>query len=97
MARTILDKYSRPKRDPIKALINERVGALGVGSVQLADYMGLGRTTASARMVRQHTEEWPLGEVRRLCQALRVEIEPNEAATICRSLGITIREKEAKS
>ena len=38
-----------------------------------------------------YTDEWTLGEVKKLCSALKVEVDPNEAATICRCLGIQIR------
>lgn len=91
MPRTHLDKYARPKRDPIKALIADRIGVMHIGSEKLASVMGVSRTTSSVRMTRQHTEEWTLGEVKKLCSALKVEVDPNEAATICRCLGIQIR------
>lgn len=91
MPRTKLDRISAPKRDPIKALINDRANALHYTQDKLAGVMGVSRATTAQRMGKQHTEEWPLSEVKALCTALRVEIEPNEAATICRCLGIQVR------
>lgn len=91
MPATRFDQYARPKRDPIKALISDRVCVMRLGSQKIADVMGVSRTTSSARMTQQHTDEWTLGEVKKLCSALKVEVDPNEAATICRCLGIQIR------
>lgn len=91
MPATRLDRFSRPRRDPIKALIQDRIQGTRFSQENLAEVLDVCRATASTRMTRQHTEEWTLGEVKKLCSALKVEVDPNEAATICRCLGIQIR------
>ena len=82
MPRTKLgDKYSKPKPPPdlIKALILERLKALGADPDKLCAAMGISKSTYYARL-RMHTSDWPLGDLLRLCQYLGVELDALRAA-----------------
>lgn len=60
------------KRDPVKGLILERQVAYKKTDQELASVIGVSRQTFS-RMIRDmHTEEWELGQIRRILYSLNV-------------------------
>ena len=79
----------------MKELIQGGITTTRMDSEAVAKAMGVGRTTSSARLNKQHTDEWTLSEIRGLCSKLQIEIDPDEAPKICRALGITIRKEAA--
>lgn len=82
MPRTRLDRYSAPKRpatDRPKAMILERVNALGKSADDMAQALGVSKNTWFARL-RQPTEHWPFGQLIAACQFLGVEPEELRAA-----------------
>lgn len=90
MPATRLDRLAEPKRDPIKALIKERMDIKDVRPEEAAKIMGVSRCTWFNR-AKQHTDNWSLAELRRLNTALKTEIEPDEVNVYLRCLGITVR------
>jgi len=68
-------KYSRPKRDQVKALILERQKAQHRTDQWMAEQLRISRQTYS-RMIRdRHSDEWELGMIRRCCLVLNVTDE----------------------
>jgi DNA-binding Xre family transcriptional regulator len=75
MGKSIFDKYAKPKVDPVKAPILERINALGLTNADGAEIMGVGENTYIKRIRHQHTDEWTLGEIKRMCRGLKVEVD----------------------
>ena len=74
-------KLNRPPVDPIKALILERKNACQLGDDQMAGKMGVSRSTYQKRINHQHTNDWPHGQITRLCRALDIPIQELRDAT----------------
>lgn len=74
MGKSIFDKFSQPKPDPVKALILERLNANHIPNSIGAEMMGVGENTYIKRIRHQHTDEWAWGEVRSICRALKVDV-----------------------
>lgn len=72
----LTQKYSRkgPAYDPVKALVLERMDALGVTSESMADVLGCSRSTAY-RWVSRPSQDWPLGQLLHVCRALEIDQE----------------------
>ncbi len=75
MARNIFDKYAKPKKDLIKSLILERINALQLDNAAGCKMMGVCENTYIRRINHQHTDEWKVGEVLRMCKGLKVDID----------------------
>lgn len=75
MGRSIFDKYAKPKPDPVKAPILERINALHLSVADGSKMMGVGENTYIRRIRHQHTDEWSMGEIKRMCRGLKVELE----------------------
>lgn len=75
MGRSIFDKYAKPKEDPVKKQILERINALHLTVAEGCKIMGVGETTYVKRMRHQHTDEWSMGEIKRMCRGLKVELD----------------------
>lgn len=67
-------KLNAPKRDRIKELVIGGKIRYGYSDDDMARFMGVSRATYSMRINHQHTDEWSLIEIKRLCKALGVEI-----------------------
>lgn len=74
-------KLNRPPVDPIKALILERKNAYHLSDAEMAGKMGVSRGTYQRRIHREHTNDWPLGQITKLCRALDVPLEDLRGAT----------------
>jgi hypothetical protein len=75
MPRTRLDRFSKPKApdaDPIKALILERMQALGIRNHMMAQAMLISEGSWYARK-KAPTTEWTLGELIRAATYLGIE------------------------
>lgn len=75
-------KATEKRRDPIKALLLERKQAYGVPSDTLAEQLGVCRQTMSDMLNRKHTDEWPLGQIKKACKILRITAEELRAAVM---------------
>lgn len=62
MPRTRLDKYAKPKRDPLKGIIYERLRATDLTSGALAEKLYVSRKTLSTRL-NSPTGTWRLDEL----------------------------------
>ena len=74
MGKSIFDKYSQPRKDPLKALILERANALRVTTAQCAEILSMSRQCYSRRINELHTDEWQWGEIKALCRALKIDV-----------------------
>jgi hypothetical protein len=77
MPRTRFDRYAAPKRpdaDPIKAVILERMHALGIRNHMMARAMLISEGAWYARK-KAPTTEWTLGELIRAATYLGIEPE----------------------
>ena len=74
-------KLNRKPSDRIKALILERKNAEKLNDEQMAVRMGVSRATWQKRINHQHTDEWPLGQVMKVCKSLGIPIEEVRDAT----------------
>ena len=83
MPRTKLtEKYCKPAAPPpdyVKAIILERIDALGKSPDAVASAMQYNRATWFSRK-KQHTNQWPLGEIVRLCAFLGIPLEDLRAS-----------------
>ena len=73
-------KVTEKRRDPIKALILERKLAYGISDDALAEKMGVCRQTMSVMLNRKHTDEWPLGAIKKACRILRITADELRSA-----------------
>ena len=60
------------RRDPVKGLILERQVAYRKTDQELANVLGVSRQTFSRMIHNVHTEEWELGQIRKVLYALNV-------------------------
>ncbi len=74
MPRTKLDKYSRPKLDPIKGLILAACRDQNKSQSEMARMAGVSPATYS-RMLDKHSVKWSLEVILSLCDGLRIPIE----------------------
>jgi hypothetical protein len=74
MGKSIFDKYAKPKADPIKAVVLERINALHLDNTDGSEMMGVGINTYIKRIKYQHTDDWSMGEIKRMCRGLKVDI-----------------------
>ena len=74
MPRTKLDKYSRPRIDPIKGLILAASLDQHKSSKEMADMAGVSVSTYN-RMLAQHSTKWTLESILSLCNGLRIPID----------------------
>ena len=74
MPRTNLDKFSRPKTDPIKGLILAAGRDQHKSTEEMAKLAGVSRGTYT-NMLKTHSDMWPLRRTLDLCKGLRIPIE----------------------
>lgn len=74
MPRTKLDRFLSPRRDPIKGLVLEYMSNRKISGAELAEHIGVGRATFTRRMA-EHTDEWPIKEVKAICKYLGIPKE----------------------
>ena len=68
-------KTCSPKKDHVKALLLERQLAYNRSDQWMASQLQVSRQTYYRLMHTRHTDEWPLGYIRKLCWALNVTQE----------------------
>lgn len=74
MPRTKLDKFSRPKTDPLKGLILAAGRDQHKSQSEMAKLAGVSPATYS-RMLDKHSVKWSLESILSLCDGLRIPIE----------------------
>lgn len=74
MPRTKLDKFSRPKTDPLKGLILAAGKDQGKSADELAKMAGVSRSVYY-EMIKTHSDNWPLCRSLGLCKGLRIPID----------------------
>lgn len=74
MPRTKLDRLLAPKRDPIKGLVLEYMSIQEISGAKVAENIGVGRATFTRR-IAEHTDEWPVKDVKAVCKYLRIPKE----------------------
>lgn len=60
------------KKDYIKALILERQNALHLSRTEMAEIAWTSCNTFTRYMNQRHSDDWPLGMIKRLCVALGI-------------------------
>ena len=73
-------KATEKRKDPIKALLLERKAAYNISTDELAEELGICRQTLSDMLNRKHTDDWPLGQIKKACKVLRVTADELRAA-----------------
>ena len=68
-------RSSEPPKDQIKALILERKKAMRLSDEELSRRLGICRQTCSRLMNTKHTDDWSLGEIKKICRSLNITIE----------------------
>ena len=72
MPRTRFDKFTVPKRDPIKATILELKDATGSSVEDLAKALGVSASTAT-RLLAKSSDDWSLGQIKRLYRFFKLD------------------------
>ena len=68
-------RSSEPPKDQIKALILDRKKAMRLSDEELSRRLGICRQTCSRLMNTKHTDDWSLGEIKKICRSLNIPIE----------------------
>lgn len=68
-------RSSEPPKDTIKALILERKNAMRLSDEELSKRLGICRQTCSRLMSTKYTDDWSLGEIKKICRSLNIPIE----------------------
>ena len=68
-------KLLKKPSDPVKALLFEHKIALRLSDEQMAVKMGVSKSTYERRMHEQHTDQWSVGELKRLSHSLGVPMD----------------------
>lgn len=79
MPRTKLDKYSKPRLDPVKGLILSASRDQKKTNDDLAVMAKVSRTTFQA-MLNKHSDTWPLRRTLDLCNGLYISIDDLRSA-----------------
>ena len=74
MPKTRFDKQSKPPIDKIKAIVLERMSALGINYADMAGLIGVSSSTASNWM-RSPSSKWPFGKVVQMMKVMNVPVE----------------------
>lgn len=74
MPRTKLDKYSVPRRDPVKGLLLTAAKDQGRSQQDMAEMLKMPLRTYQ-RMVSEHSDTWTLRRVLDMANGLRIPIE----------------------
>lgn len=74
-------KLNRPPADPVKAIMLERKNAMSMTNEELAAKVGLSRNTMQKHFREVHTDDWPFGQVKRICRVLGIPIQELRDAT----------------
>lgn len=65
---------NRPRTDRLKAELLERMQAEGVTSGQIAEAMGISKSTYY-RLMQTHTDEWTVNQLTEAFRAVKVRIK----------------------
>ena len=74
MPKTRFDKHSKPPIDKIKAIVLERMSALGINYADMAGLIGVSSSTVSNWM-RSPSCKWPFGKVIQMMKVMNVPVE----------------------
>lgn len=74
MPKTRFDKHSKPPIDKIKAIVLERMSALGINYADMAGLIGVSSSTVSNWM-RSPSSKWPFGKVVQMMKVMNVPVE----------------------
>ena len=74
MPKTRFDKQSKPPIDKIKAIVLERMSALGINYADMAGLIGVSSSTVSNWM-RSPSSKWPFGKVVQMMKVMNVPVE----------------------
>ena len=74
MPKTRFDKHSKPQIDKVKAIVLERMSALGINYADMAGLIGVSSSTVSNWM-RSPSSKWPFGEVVQMMKVMNVPVE----------------------
>ena len=74
MPKTRFDKHSKPPIDKVKAIILERMSALGINYADMAGLIGVSSSTVSNWM-RSPSSKWPFGKVIQMMKVMNVPVE----------------------
>ena len=74
MPKTRFDKHSKPPIDKIKAVVLERLSALGITYADMAGLIGVSSSTVSNWM-RSPSSKWPFGKVVQMMKVMNVPVE----------------------
>lgn len=65
---------TKPKKDPVKAIILERKSAYKKTDAEMAKRLRMCRQTYS-KLMHSHTSEWSFGMIVKLCEILEISEE----------------------
>lgn len=74
MPKTRFDKHSRPPIDRVKAIVLERMSAMGITYADMAGLIGVSPSTVSNWM-RSPSSKWPFGKVIQIMKVMNVPFE----------------------
>lgn len=74
MPKTRFDRHSKPPIDKVKAIVLERMSALGINYADMAGLIGVSSSTVSNWM-RSPSSKWPFGKVVQMMKVMNVPVE----------------------
>ena len=74
MPKTRFDRHSKPPIDQVKAIVLERMSALGINYADMAGLIGVSSSTVSNWM-RSPSSKWPFGKVVQMMKVMNVPVE----------------------
>ena len=74
MPKTRFGKHSKPPIDKVKAVVLERMSALGINYADMAGLIGVSSSTVSNWM-RSPSSKWPFGKVVQMMKVMNVPVE----------------------
>ena len=74
MPKTRFDKHLKPPIDKVKAIVLERMSALGINYADMAGLIGVSSSTVSNWM-RSPSSKWPFGKVVQMMKVMNVPVE----------------------
>lgn len=67
-------KITKPRKDPVKALLLERQRAYGKSDTEMAERLRMCRQTYS-KLMHSHTSEWQFKTIVKVCEILEISEE----------------------
>lgn len=72
---TYLGTPTKPRRDPIKDVIQGQQRDQHITDAQLGAFIGLCRSSMNVRLNNVHTDDWTLGEIKTVWRKLGLPID----------------------